>query len=136
MRDYSHRTVLTRNSVIDSLPVLYSSTAQKIDLYLENDLTLYLPNDVDIASDLTYGTYLFDGQLTAPLKRGDIVGELVVSHDGKILATIPLTVREDVERSGFLYFLDAIKNYVTSRAFIFSCLTFACLMFGFYLYFL
>ena len=68
------------------------------------------------------------------MKSGEKVGEMIVSYDGATIATVPLIVKDNVERSGFLYFLDIIKNYVKGPAFISSCVIFVCLMIAYYLY--
>lgn len=134
LNDYSYRTVLTEKSVVASLPVLYSSLSENVNLYLKEPLNVYIPDSVDETADLTYNCYIYGDELKAPLKSGDTVGEMIVSYGGRILATVPLTVRTDVERSGFLYFLDLIKNYVLSRAFVFSCIIFVCLMTAYFFY--
>ena len=134
LNDYSHKTVLKQGALIDSVGVLYSSLSQNVGVYLGRDLKVYLPSGTDTYTDLSYSTYLYNDRLVAPLKSGDAVGELIVSYDGKVIDTIPLVVAEDIERSGFLYFLDCIKEYVMSRAFLLSCLIFALSLAGYYLY--
>ena len=132
--DYSYKTVLSEKSAVASLPVMYSSASENIDLYLQGDVKVYIPKDIDEKNDLTYNYYVYGDGLKAPLKSGDEVGEMIVSYDGRTLACVPLIVKDDVERSGFLYFLDIIKNYVKSPAFISSCVIFVCLMIAYYLY--
>ena len=49
-------------------------------------------------------------QLTAPITRGDNVGELVLSFKGKVLARMPLVALEDAPESGFFArMIDSIK---------------------------
>jgi D-alanyl-D-alanine carboxypeptidase (penicillin-binding protein 5/6) len=49
-------------------------------------------------------------QLTAPITRGDNVGELVLSFKDKVLARMPLVALEDAPESGFFArMIDSIK---------------------------
>jgi D-alanyl-D-alanine carboxypeptidase (penicillin-binding protein 5/6) len=49
-------------------------------------------------------------QLTAPIKRGDNVGELVLSFKEEVLARMPLVALEDAPESGFFArMIDSIK---------------------------
>lgn len=130
--DHSYKVIMTEKTVVASLPVIYSTEAD-INLYLSGDLYAYLPSDVD-EKDLSFNYYVYGDELKAPLKSGDEVGRILVSYDGMTVASAPLTVKEDVPKSGFLYFLDTIKNYIKGPAFISSCIIFACLMVGYYIY--
>ena len=40
--------------------------------------------------------------LSAPLKKGDIVGNLVIKDDESIIREVPITVREDIEKANIL----------------------------------
>ena len=125
VNDYSKQTILTTQNVVATMPVQYSVNASETNLYLESDLSLFLSEEIDVKDDLTYNVYIYGDELRAPLKSGDAVGELIVSLDGVVLATIPVVIKTDVERNGFLYFMELMRNYVLGRAFIISLITFA-----------
>jgi len=48
-------------------------------------------------------------KVTAPVSKGEPIGEMVVEIDGETVAYLPLVARSDVERAGFL---DYIKKYL------------------------
>lgn len=130
--DYSVRTLISASSVIDTVPLKYSVELSEIDLYLEKDLGVYLSNEISTEGDLVYSRYLYD-DLSAPLKAGQQVGELVVSLDGRIIAVGAIVVRESVERNSFLYFMDLMKGYLTSRSFLITLVSFVLIMLAYYL---
>lgn len=130
--DYSYKTVMSEKTIVDSLPVLYS-TDSEAELYLSSDLSVYIPSDVD-EKTLTYNYYVYGDGLKAPIKSGDEVGIMIVSYDGRTLTSIPLIVKEDVQKSAFLYFLENVKGYIKGPAFISTCIIFICLMVGYYVY--
>lgn len=117
INDYSNKLVKSKDNVVSSLPVNYSISSRKVNVYLSEDLYVFIPNNVTI-DELTYSIYIKDGELTAPLKSGETVGTLTVFYDGAILTTVPLIVAEDVERNTFLYSMDVLKNFVLSKAFL------------------
>lgn len=134
LNDYSYKTVLDTDSAVAYFPVTYSSLSDEIGVYLKEPLSVYVPKDTDVTSDLSYNYYLYGDGLSAPLKAGDAVGEMIVSLDGRVLSTVSLIVAKDVERNGFLYFLDILRGYILSRAFLFSCIAFAVIAVGYYFY--
>ena len=50
--------------------------------------------------------------LSAPIKKGDRVGDLVIDHEGDKIATFPLIALEDVAQSGFFSrSIDSLKSF-------------------------
>lgn len=131
--DYSVKTVFDVNSKVATVPVKYSVSYQEIDLYLKENLNLFLPEDIDPWLDLTYSVYIEGDEIKAPVEAGQTVGELTVSMDGKILAICPLTVDKSLSKNAFLYIMDAMKTFVMSRQFIIILLCFISLMVAFYI---
>lgn len=132
--DYSLKTILTQKTIIDSLPVKYSIGNDTVDLYLENDLKVFLSDEVDTSNDLTFNYYLYDDELKAPLRAGDKVGVIVVSKNGRYLGSASLIVRETVERNFFLFLMDGVKSYLLSRAFAITLISLVAISVGYYFY--
>lgn len=132
LNDYSVKTVMDTKTLITSLPVKYSISDEAIGVYLKNDLRLYLPEEIDFENGLDYSVNIHGGELKAPLKEGDVVGELVVSLDGAILSVEPLVVKENIDRNAFLFIMDLMKEYVTGRLFLLTVIIFIIAMVGYY----
>ena len=50
--------------------------------------------------------------LSAPIKKGDRVGDLVIDHEGDKVATFPLIALEDIAQSGFFSrSIDSLKSF-------------------------
>lgn len=124
LNNYSTQTLKTSKETITSLPVKYSISSNDVNVYLQKDLNIFLSNQIDINTELTYSVYIKDNELTAPLKSGDTVGTLTVFYDGTIIATIPLIVKENIDRNSFLYFMDLVKQFILSKAFLIGFLSF------------
>ena len=127
LNDYSFVTAVKADTVIGTLPVKYSMSGDEVAIYPKGDMTVYISDDVDITDDLTISTYIYGFELKAPLRAGDEVGMMMVSSGGRYLGCIPIIVKENVERNGFLYAMDLVKSYVMSRSFIIAVIVFIIL---------
>ena len=132
INDYSTITVKTSKEVITSLPVKYSMSGLEIDLYLAEDIKLFLPKDTNIETDLTYTIHIHGEELKAPIKAGDEVGILTITKDGDFLSSTPIISKVNIEKNAFLFALDIMKNYITGRSFIISLIIFVVLIIAYY----
>ena len=133
LADYSYKTVMDINTVITTQAVNYSIDYDSLNVYLKNDLKVFISKDVDVKNDLTYSISLYNSTLNAPIKAGDEVGVISVLLDGKILASAPLIVKQDISRNGLLFIIGSMKNYFISRHFLLTVLVFILLLSGLYL---
>ena len=89
----------------------------------EANLTLTLAEDYYdvLAKDTTREELsivpLTDAEITAPVKKGDVLGTASIAYDGEIRATIDLIAANDVERSQTAYIFSQIKAFFSSLAF-------------------
>ena len=116
--NYETITVKSKKEAITSLPVKYSISHKNIDLYLKEDVKLFLSKDTDINSDLKYDIHIYGDELKAPIKQGDEVGILTISRNGIVLASMPILSSVTVERNGFLFVMDVMKSFIISIWFV------------------
>ena len=129
LNDYETITVKSKKEAITSLPVKYSISYKNIDLYLKEDVKLFLSKDTDINSDLKYDIHIYGNELKAPITQGDEVGFLTVSRNGIVLSSMPILSSVTVERNGFLFVMDVMKSFITSIWFaLILILIFVCIL--------
>lgn len=93
-----------------------------IQLNPQEDITAILPKERK-ESNIIYETEVPES-IEAPVTEGDVIGKVTVYYkddtmtEKQYLKTVNLVASETVERSGFLYVLDVVKNIVTSVWFI------------------
>ncbi|MEG0596914.1 MAG: D-alanyl-D-alanine carboxypeptidase family protein [Oscillospiraceae bacterium] len=106
----------TRQSILDDMtplreiPVTLSSEVSSVALRPEKALEATLPNDVDSAA-FTREVKLNAEQVEAPVKAGQVLGEVTVKNGDTVYGTIPLVAVQDVERSQLLYRLHQVKLF-------------------------
>jgi D-alanyl-D-alanine carboxypeptidase (penicillin-binding protein 5/6) len=96
-RFFEAHTLYAANKKIESQQV-WKGTTESVDLGLAESLTLSLPRgrykDLKPAMDVPR-------QLVAPIKKGQAIGKLRVSLDGKVIAERPIVALQAVEEAGF-----------------------------------
>lgn len=108
-RYYQTHKVYGANDVLQTERV-WGGKADTVGVAVQNDVFVTIPRggEESIKADL-----IVDGELKAPLAKGQQVGKVIVTLDGQTVADIPAVVAEDVEEGGFFKRLwDSIKRFV------------------------
>ncbi|MBY6190596.1 D-alanyl-D-alanine carboxypeptidase [Microbulbifer agarilyticus] len=91
---------------------VWGGKADSVGIAVSRDVFVTIPRggEENIKADL-----IIDGELKAPLAKGQQVGKVVVNLDGETVADVPAVVAEDVEEAGFFKRMwDSIKRFVMS----------------------
>lgn len=120
-RFYRTQHLLTGNKPIAQTPV-YQGKASQVPIGVEQDLMVTLPYN----QTQGLGTQLTMTQnLRAPIKRGQVVGELSITLNDKVVVQTPIVALQDVEPAGFfgriwgfikLFFKGLLSKGSTSHA--------------------
>lgn len=113
--NFASKKVLDKSQVITELPVELSSDRNYVTIVPQTSVYAFLPIDADV-STLEKIVVLQKEKLTAPVKRGEYVGDVVVFLGDKELGSSPLVTKLDAQRSAWLSF----KNAVFDKFGIFS----------------
>ena len=102
---YQMNNILSKDTIIGKV---------KVDLGQIEEVEVIPTEDVKILSkknetsgEITYEKTI--NKLKAPIKQGDIIGNITILEDGNKIKTIDLTVQEDVSKVGF--FKALLRNY-------------------------
>ncbi|HEY8570787.1 D-alanyl-D-alanine carboxypeptidase family protein [Microbulbifer sp.] len=108
-RYFQTHKVYGANDVLQTERV-WGGKADTVGVAVQNDVFVTIPRggEESIKADL-----IVDGELKAPLAKGQQVGKVIVTLDGQTVADVPAVVAEDVEEGGFFKRLwDSIKRFV------------------------
>lgn len=121
---YSFRSVIKKGQVICEMPVRMSATADYVTLAAAENLSVFLPSDVDVEKDVQISCRTEEDFLRAPVKENEKLGVAMAVLDGKSLGTVELTATSDVPRSELLFALERVKKFSSSvffRAALAAC---------------
>ena len=110
--------VLFEDQVAYELPIKLSTAVDFVILSPKEKVSVFLPADVDVEKEIEYSCTPYEEELEAPVKAGDVVGQIAAIRNGEVLGKSDLIVTSDVERSDFLYSLSRIEKFTKSTGFI------------------
>ena len=99
-----------------------------VDCYSGGEIYALVAPNIDVDSDITYGYYLHDKSLSAPIKTGTVVGGVDIFYNGEIIGSTKLLTGADVEENSILFSLDRMKSFFLDRFFVSSMIIFALLL--------
>ncbi len=114
---YAYRNVLSTDKMICELPVELSSTLDYVTLVPSESITVYLPTDIDLDSEIRYSYNTYEDSLDAPVESGQEVGMITVLWGDTILGSCSLITTSSITRSEFLYFLSRVSSFTEGRFF-------------------
>jgi len=107
--NFATKTALSSLDMLASVPVSLSKT-DSVAIHPTQDVELLLPKNLD-PKDLEQTIKLNSDTAEAPVTAGEELGQVTLSYDGKVYATVPLVALNDVEASRMLTILHSIQQF-------------------------
>lgn len=108
-------TVAATGEAAGSLPVTFCQEKETVSLALSGDVSALLPTKLaegDIQKAVT-----LPESLEAPVRKGDVIGEITYSYAGEVLGSSQIVAAEDAEKSRMLVLLDKGEKLVKTPSF-------------------
>ena len=114
MLDYSYSmyaidTIYSKNTIVDNIK-LSSSNIDNVDIVPVEDVKILykkLDGKKNISKEIKYNS------IKSVIKKGDIIGKIIIKDNDKILKEVELTVNKDVGKASFLDILfKNLKNII------------------------
>ena len=107
---FSYRTIWESSEPVKQLPVTLSETDHVL-VRSEGSISALLPKDVDV-DDFEQKITLFTDSVEAPVTKGQILGEMTISYEGREYGTLDLVAVNNVERSELMYRIDRAEKFI------------------------
>ena len=114
---FTYIEVLRADKIVCELPVELSSTLDYVTLVPEKAITVYLPSETVVETDIRYSYNTYSDTLDAPVETGQEAGTITVLMGDRILGSCALVTTSSVARSEFLYFLARVRSFAEGRFF-------------------
>ena len=117
---------------VTKVPVHLAISQGDDDFYMlrctvPEDVSVFAEYDSESLENIELRPYFFAEELSAPIKKGEVLGGVDIYVDGKLCGNTTLVSANDVEANGFLAFMTNAKKMLVSRAFIIFFIVFAVL---------
>jgi D-alanyl-D-alanine carboxypeptidase (penicillin-binding protein 5/6) len=119
--NFSYKKLVSAGEPIVEVNVDMSQGTNTVVAVTQSEITYLMRNDFD-ASKVVITPNLYQDVLTAPVTKGQILGEADVSYEGKSYGRVKLVALTGVERSNFLYSMEKLKEYAKKPAFIYGAI--------------
>lgn len=111
--NFEFKTVADVATPVAEIAVEQSLDTDFVSLYVEKGFTSVLPKDAD-DSTISIIAKPTSESVTAPIKKGQVLGTADIIYAEKVIGTVNLVSNENIEQSFLLSTLDAVKNFLTS----------------------
>lgn len=108
--DFHYQTVLKTSTIVAEAPVKMSWDTDFVSATVQEDVSAIVPKASD-ASTLNIEVRWDKESFSAPIKKGDRLGECDIIYAGENLGTATLVASSDVKRNGVLFVMESIKNF-------------------------
>ncbi|MBP1580815.1 MAG: D-alanyl-D-alanine carboxypeptidase [Oscillospiraceae bacterium] len=118
--NYKVKTVIEKGTIVYSIDLNLAKDGKKqLQLMSGSTFSTLMPQSYNIDNvravpELDVTLLNEDKSIDAPIKKGDVVGELKLILSGKEIGRVDLLAAETVERSEALYLLDQVKGVFSS----------------------
>ena len=117
--NYSYREVLRSTEIISELPVEMGSNADTVSVRPENSVRVLIPNDMDVSifrREVEIFGEAMGEKLHAPILAGDVLGQIIISHEGIGYGKVNLVAASGVDLSKLHYMKTQIDATLKSGA--------------------
>jgi len=114
---FSYQVILADTAEVGELPVSLAEGNDYVLARPKEEFSLLWYDDIDISLIKKDKITWYDSSLRAPVKKGDVLGEVTLEYSGEELGTVELVAVSDVNRSKSKYNLEAAKRFPKSQWF-------------------
>jgi len=109
---FSYQTVISSSEPITEVKVRLARDTDYVVLKVSNSVKALLPNDFN-PEEVEREIEIYDeDQITAPIIKGQKLGELHLSYKGRDFGTLPLVALNSVARDQTLYYIDQFYKFI------------------------
>lgn len=109
-QNFSRKTILDSTALLAEVKVTLSDEAGSVVVQPDGKLEATLPNDVT-PEDFERNITLFSDSVEAPVEKGQVLGTVTLTYNGKEYGTMNLVATNSVARSDLLYHVARLKAF-------------------------
>ncbi|MBO5912754.1 MAG: D-alanyl-D-alanine carboxypeptidase [Clostridia bacterium] len=111
--DFEYKTVLNTEEIVGEAPVDLAWDTDYVSAVPEDSLSTIVPKVADnstVSLDITW----YQDTYSAPITKGEVLGECDVVYAGEVLGTVSIVASQDVERSTLMYIGRGLGNFFST----------------------
>lgn len=112
--NYESGVLAAPGTVVADSKVYEAKKDKRVSLTVNSEIRALIPIGDDISKEVETSVTLSSNRIEAPITKGDELGTIVYTYQGKEIATAPLVAANDVELNLFLHIFHSIINFLTN----------------------
>ncbi len=130
--DFSYESLIRKNEPVGRVPVANCADRDYVSLVPTEDVSTVVKKGTDL-KQLTREIVYTKSEVSAPVKKGEVLGTLYLSLDGERIASVSLAAAEEAPYSGLKAFWSSVSRFLFS-GWILLILTIILLLVGGYVF--
>ena len=126
---FKYIDVLKKGVIMTQVGVRFSNNTDVVTLVPEKTVSMYLPVNTDVNTEITFKTIVQEEEIDAPVPQGYKAGDIIVIYNDAEVCRVPLVTTVSVQQSRILYTLDALEKFVKKPVVIASLISFFVFLF-------
>ena len=102
--NFSRQLILQADELVGEVPVTLSQEQNSVKVHPAQEIERLIPDDMDPAKDIERDITWNAESVEAPVQRGQVLGQITLSQNGTVYATVDLLADEEVSASRLLIF--------------------------------
>ena len=102
--NFSRQIILSTDTLLDEVPVSLSQEQNYVKVHPAQEIERLIPDDIDPEKDIQRTLTFSQETVEAPVTKGQVLGQITLSHGDTVYATVDLLADEDVAASRLLVF--------------------------------
>lgn len=112
--NYESGVLAAPGTVVADSKVYEARKDKRVSLTVNSEIRALIPIGDDISKEVETSVNLASDRINAPITKGDELGTIVYTYQGKEIATAPLVAANDVELNLLLHIFHIIINFLTN----------------------
>lgn len=114
---FSYQVILANTAELGEVPVTLADGKNYVLAKPEEEISMLWYDDIDTSLIRKDNITWYQDEIQAPVKKGDVLGEVTLEYSGESLGTVKLVAVSDVKRSTAKYNIEAAKRFKDSQWF-------------------
>ena len=119
--NFSYKKILDKSEVLGEIKVELSGDSDYVTLSPDSALSAFLPNDVDLQTEIKREIVTDLKTVRAPVKEGMVAGKITVFYRNRQIGQADLVTTGSLALSNSGYYLSLARDFLTSSVFLWSC---------------
>ncbi len=121
INEYKYFTVVNKNAPVKEIPVILGKDRDYVVVATDKEISISLPKSSDMSS--IQNVVSLPEELTAPVKKGEIIGTMTVFYDGEEIGTVNLIAQTNIDLDVVAQYTKHITDFFSNKYFWATAIT-------------